>query len=407
MNKIFMTCYGGGHAEIIKELYKNLVNILDTEITILALTTSKYKFEQEKIPYKLITDYYDETKDKDIYELGKQFCIKNNIDTSIGAEETYLYHGYALYELEKKYSKEKIKEGFRELGRPIFLPIQFMERVLKSENPNLVITTNSPRYEKATLIAAKNLDITSLSIEDLFGKDDSEVTVVLEKFFNDQLYQKVYGDYVCVLSEITKKNLNHEKINKVFVTGNPSFDKTIEFFRENSKKEKIKKEEITICYLSQKHHENISIMKKLIEFIEKKDFSLIVKIHPNEKIEDYLKEIDKKENKKVEIVNTDLYENISKSDIVITIFSTAALEAAILDKPIVAKKNISVPFLDLGIGLEYENISEIEEIINEILDNKENINKKLKEARDKFRPIKKAGEQIKEIVEKILDNKKS
>ena len=142
-------------------------------------------------------------------------------------------------------------------------------------------------------------------------------------------------------------------------------------------------------------------------FYQKKDFSLIVKIHPNEKIEDYLKEIDKKENKKVEIVNTDLYENISKSDIVITIFSTAALEAAILDKPIVAKKNISVPFLDLGIGLEYENISEIEEIINEILDNKENINKKLKEARDKFRPIKKAGEQIKEIVEKILDNKKS
>lgn len=406
MKKIFMTCYGGGHAEIIKELYKNLVNIPDIEITILALTTSKYKFEQEKISYKLITDYYDETKDKDIYELGKQFCMENNIDTSIGVDETYLYHGYALYELEKKYSKEKIEEGFRELGRLIFLPIQFMERVLKSENPSLVITTNSPRYEKATLIAAKNLDITSLSIEDLFGKDDSEVTVALEKFFNDQLYQKVYGDYVCVLSEIAKKNLNYKKISKVFITGNPSFDKTIEFFRENSKKEKTKKENITICYLTQKHPENILIMKKLIEIIEKKDSNLIVKIHPNEKIEDYLKEIDQKENKKVEIKNSNLYENISNSDIVITIFSTAALEAAILDKPIVAKKNISVPFQDLGIGLEYENISEIEELINKILNNKENINENLKEAREKFRPIKKAGEQIKEIIENILDNKK-
>ena len=406
MKKIFMTCYGGGHAEIIKELYKNLVNIPDIEITILALTTSKYKFEQEKISYKLITDYYDETKDKDIYELGKQFCMENNIDTSIGVDETYLYHGYALYELEKKYSKEKIEEGFRELGRTIFLPIQFMERVLKSENPSLVITTNSPRYEKATLIAAKNLDITSLSIEDLFGKDDSEVTVALEKFFNDQLYQKVYGDYVCVLSEIAKKNLNYKKISKVFITGNPSFDKTIEFFRENSKKEKTKKENITICYLTQKHPENILIMKKLIEIIEKKDFNLIVKIHPNEKIEDYLKEIDQKENKKVEIKNSNLYENISNSDIVITIFSTAALEAAILDKPIVAKKNISVPFQDLGIGLEYENISEIEELINKILNNKENINENLKGAREKFRPIKKAGEQIKEIIENILDNKK-
>ena len=50
-----------------------------------------------------------------------------------------------------------------------------------------------------------------------------------------------------------------------------------------------------------------------------------------------------------------------------------------------------------------------EESVNLILELIElkNINKKLKEARDKFRPIKKAGEQIKEIVEKILDNKKS
>ena len=110
MKKIFMTCYGGGHAEIIKEVHKNLVNISGIEITILALTTSKYKFEQEKIPYKLITDYYNK-EEKFIYELGKSFCISNDIDTSIGEDETYLYHGYALYELEKKYSKEKIKEG--------------------------------------------------------------------------------------------------------------------------------------------------------------------------------------------------------------------------------------------------------------------------------------------------------
>ena len=217
MKKIFMTCYGGGHAEIIKEVYKNLININDIEITILALTTSKYKFEQEKIPYKLISDYYDKKKDKNIYELGKQFCLENKIDTLIGEEETYLYHGYALYELERSHNKNEIIQAFEELGRIIFLPIQFMERVLKNENPNLVVTTNSPRYEKATLIAAKNLNITSLSIEDLFGKDGPETTVVLEKFFHDQIYQKVYGDYVCVLSEITKKNLDYKKISKVYI----------------------------------------------------------------------------------------------------------------------------------------------------------------------------------------------
>ena len=239
MKKIFMTCYGGGHVEIIKEVYKNLINISGIEITILALTTSKYKFEQERIPYKLITDYYDEEKDKKIYELGKEFCIKNNIDTSIGEKETYLYHGYALEELSKKYDKKKIEEGFKKFGRAIFLPVQFMERVLKDEDPNLVITTNSPRYEKATLVVSKELGVKTLSIEDQFGMEGVQNTSKeMVDFFQDMTYEKAYGDYVCILSEITKKNLNFNRINKIFITGNPSFDKALEFFIHN-KKEKI------------------------------------------------------------------------------------------------------------------------------------------------------------------------
>ncbi|WP_336020946.1 UDP-N-acetylglucosamine 2-epimerase [Fusobacterium polymorphum] len=405
MKKIFMTCYGGGHVEIIKELYKNLVNIPDAEITILALTTSKYKFEQEKIPYKLITDYYDEEKDKEIYRLGEDFCIRNNVDISIGKDETYLYHGYALKELLEKYDKEKIEEGFKKFGRAIFLPVEFMKSVIVSENPDLVITTNSPRYEKASLIISKELNLKTLSIEDQFGIEGIENSSKdLIDFFQDKIYERIYGDYVCVPSEITEKNLDFNKINKIFITGNPSFDKALEFFMDNNKKEKTKKESITLCYLSQKHPENILIMKNLIKFTEEKDFNLIVKIHPNEKIEDYLKEIDNKMNKNVKILNSNLYESILKSDIIITISSTAALEAAILGKPIVAKKNVGIPFANLEIGLEYENIDQIEEKINEILNNIGSINKKLKEARNKFRPKKKAGEQIKEVVEKILNN---
>lgn len=405
MKKVFLICYGGGHAEIIKEIYKNLKKIQNIEIIILALTTSKYKFEQEKISYKLISDYFNEAEDNEVYKLGENFCLKNDIDTSIGKKETYLYHGYALHELGKKYSQEKIEEGFKKFGRAIFLPIEFMERVLKDESPNLVITTNSPRYEKAALIASKRLNIKTLYIEDLFGKDNPKNTIEIENFFKDEVYQKIYGDYTCILSEIVRENLDLNKVNKIFITGNPTFDKTLEYFLEVKKKEQRKKEKITLCYLSQKHPDNILIMENLIKITKENNFNLIVKIHPNEKIEDYLKEIDKDKNENIKIVNYDLYENIIKSDIVITIFSTAALEAAILNKPIIAKRNISVPFANLGIGLEFENINEIEKNIKRILNNMGNINESLEEARKKFRPSKKAGEQIKEIIEEILDNK--
>ena len=404
MKKIFMTCYGGGHVEIIKEVYKNLVNISGVEITILALTTSKYKFEQEKIPYKLITDYYNKEEEKFIYELGKSFCISNDIDTSIGEDETYLYHGYALYELEKKYSKEKIKEGFKKFGRAIFLPIQFMERVLKNENPDLVITTNSARYEKATLIAAKNLDIVSLSIEDLFGVEYKQLTVDAAFFFKNLNYNTIYGNYLCILTDEVKKNLNTDKIDKVFITGNPAFDKTIKYFN-NINKNVIENNIKTICFLTQNHPEKLEILEKLIEIIEKEDFDLIIKIHPNENKEEYSKIVQNltRNKNKVFIETENLYENILKSDIVLTVNSTAALEAAILGKPIVAKKNRDVPFEKIKIGIEYATVNQIDECIKKIMQS-QIIREDLKKGRDLFRPKELAGKKIKKIVEKILKN---
>lgn len=403
MKRIFMICYGGGHAEIIKEMYKNLIKISDVEITILALTTSKYKFEQEQISYKTIADYYDVEKEKHIYELGKEFCISNSIDTSIGEDETYLYHGYALYELEKKFSREKIKEGFKKFGRAIFLPIQFMERVLKNENPNLVITTNSPRYEKAALIVAKNLDIDSLSIEDLFGVEYKQLTVDIANFFDDNNYNIIYGKYLCVLADEARKNLNIEKINKVFVTGNPSFDKTIKYYNKNNNI--LEQNSKVLCFLTQNHPEKLDILEELIKITAKRGFNLIIKIHPNESKEEYLKVLQNftKSENKVFIETENLYENILKSDIILTVDSTAALEAAILGKPIIGKRNNQIPFEKIKIGIEYDDVSQIDECIEKLMKN-EILREELKRGRDLFRPQELAGEKIKKIIEDILKN---
>ena len=197
-----------------------------------------------------------------------------------------------------------------------------------------------------------------------------------------------------------------KKIDKIFITGNPAFDKALDCFLNIEGKEKTndKINHITLCYLTQKHPDNILIMKKLIALTEKYNFKLIVKIHPNEKIKDYLEKIDNKRDSRVEVVNNDLYGNILKSDIIVAIFSTSILEATILDKPIIAKENIGAPYADLGIGLEYKSIDQIEECINRILKDKE-LNNKLRAGREEFRPKRKAGEQIKGIIEKILEDK--
>ena len=105
----------------------------------------------------------------------------------------------------------------------------------------------------------------------------------------------------------------------------------------------------------------------------------------------------------VSIEDSNLYENILKSDIVITVDSTSSLEAIILDKPVIGRKNKFVPFKQMGIGLEYENIDELEELVDKALYDKKII-EELKIARDMFRPKKFAADNIKDIIQRILEN---
>ena len=278
-----------------------------------------------------------------------------------------------------------------------------MERLKKKENPNLDITTNSPRYEKAALIAAKNLGIISLSIEDLFGVEYKQLTVDIASFFENINYNIIYGDYLCVLTDEAKNNLNREKVNKVFVTGNPSFDKTIKFFSDN--KILSEKNSNVLCFLTQNHPEKLDILEKLIKIVDKKDFYLIIKIHPNESKEEYSRVVQSlaKNKDKIFIETGNLYENILKSDIILTVDSTAALEAAILGKPIIGKKSNQIPFEKIDIGIEYDDVNKIDDCIETLLKNRE-IREKLKEGRNLFRPKELAGKKIEEIVRNILKN---
>ena len=174
----------------------------------------------------------------------------------------------------------------------------------------------------------------------------------------------------------------------------------IKFYDEHRKEIKKNKEKVTLCFLSQNYPERFLIVKELKDIVkEHKNFDLIIKIHPNEKLEEYISYID--ENTKV--INSNLYETIFKSDIIITVDSTAALEAVILDKIVVAKKNDYILFENMNIGVEYRSISDIKNKINEVLNDNKVINC-LKRGRRLFRPIEFSGMKIRKIIEKIINN---
>jgi FAD synthase len=101
-----------------------------------------------------------------------------------------------------------------------------------------------------------------------------------------------------------------------------------------------------------------------MKIVEKnKEFILIIKIHSNEKEEEYKTKIN---NTSKRIIIEKKYENILKASIVITIDSTPSLEAAILDKDIIGKSNRYIRFEELEIGLEYKNFDKMEELIYQV-----------------------------------------
>lgn len=99
------------------------------------------------------------------------------------------------------------------------------------------------------------------------------------------------------------------------------------------------------------------------------DIQLIIKVHPTETTEFYNRIIGN--NKKTILTKYDIFKVLYISDALITVCSTAGLEAAILEKPIIVVKSIEdsqlTDYSEKGIALEAYNAKELQEAIEKVL----------------------------------------
>lgn len=348
VKKVLMVCYGGGHVKIIENIYYELKKEENLEIVIFALTAAQKYLDKVKIPYTTLEDYQKVFKDEEAEKIGIQ--IIQELDLDFKERESILYYGYSFKQLIEKYGREKAILGYKKFGRRVFLPIDFMTKVLKLEKPDLVLTTNAPRMEKAALICAKKMRIKTISVEDLFGRRHKNE---VDFYYKDKIYNEIYGDIICVFSNITKKNLEKRVKSEIIVTGNPNFDTIFKI-----KKEKINYYDKSICYLSQQTENNLSIVKILLKLLDEQIIKqVILKLHPNEKRDNYLNVIENYKGKV--IIAEELYEAIISSSLILTEYSTAGIEAILLGKNVISRENEIIDFKELGETLVYKNLEEI------------------------------------------------
>lgn len=397
MKKIFMVSYGGGHSKILIEIYKKIKEeISNIEVVYLGMTTSKQNLLEEKINFKTLEDY-DMVLRKEIenkFSL-EEFEIEYKFNEFVSESEHELYNNICLKELLEKYDKKYVKKLLLTYGKRIYLPINNMKRILEFEKPDLIITTNAPRFERAALIAGKELKIPTMSIEDLYG-EPNEIDIEIDFKLKKNYYSKTFGEYICVIDEIAKKKIEEQifEKNKIYITGNPNFDKLV---RKKAEKFEIKKNnKKKILYLAQQteyFYEIISEIERIA--LKKNEFIFEIKLHPNQKIN-----LQKTNNFLVK--DGKLEDIILNSDLVITEYSTSGIEALILQKKVLSlqldlKRKCPIPFEKFANTLVVKRIEDLENYIEKF------ISEKFDYKKDNFNNLNIATKKILQIILKILN----
>lgn len=371
MKKIFMASYGGGHANIIKNIYWELRREYQDSvcITCLGLTAAVSIFKDNHIPYITMSeairhlDCYE-----DIMTIGRRVAQQYHTNgLGIALCDTEAYYGTGIYDLIQSKGETEAWNLFKTKGRKAFLPVSVMKKVLQYYQPDVVVITASPRTEKACGIAADLLEIPVIRINDL--------PVNL-----DHIGHKCR---LCVMNEWAKKNalqtsgLSPESI---YVTGQPVFEENN--IIENTTYERVKQEihfdayAYHVVLFTRNGVDQSQIINDIYDIAkDMPDVLFVIKLHPNQLLKSCTQESKKQNN--VHMTKERAKEYLQLADLVITEYSTTGLEATLLGKPLIVNNYYSesyeLDYVAMGIAEKASSKEELQDKIVGMLDRKSDI----------------------------------
>ena len=366
---ILFVCYGGGHVAMLYPVIDRLKDKYGT--VVLALTTAQAYLRARGIPFIGYKDF-PEAQNLEVSKLGSVLSAELPINNLVAKEETIAYLGINFCELVETYGLKTAKILYQQKGRRVFLPIKTMERFLKRLSPDIVVATNSPRTEQAVFLAARNLNIPSVCLIDLFAFQEIQ-----------WIGQSGYAKKLCVLNNFVKEDFIKagRSPEEIVVTGNPAFDalqeEDILQASINLKKDKRWNDgKINILWASQPELQQHPFYSKtgspsLLDRIENvlrdfvKDnpnFRLIVRYHPSEN-----KNFIHEKNVEFSPCSNPIEPLIHAVDLVIVTASTVGLQAHIIGKPVISVDSTiwvdDVKYAQQGISVGVKSPEELPDAI--------------------------------------------
>lgn len=402
--KILFIAYGGGHVRMIVPLVHELLKRPDTTVTVLGLTTAGKILEKKGIPYIGFRDIIrqDDTR---AFEMGRELC-QGLVSDLIPIEETIAYLGLSYADLEERLGVNEAREAYRLKGRQAFLPLTVMMRLFKELQPDLVVTTISPRAEEAAIMTAHSMGIKSLCMTDHFS---GPATMKAKEPW--------YGNVVTVLSERVKNSLVEAGRNPddIVVTGNPAFDELantdISSQAASIRASRGWGKDRVILWASNiepaRHptsgapgdpHLPRNVEAALLKIIKTHpEWRLVLRPHPNEHI-DYGQLPDRVESSGAE---DNLNVLLSAVDVVIVLVSAVGLQARFLGKPLVSIEEsmfcVDASYRAAGLSLGVDSLDKLEAVLEKAIT-------KDADYPEGFPPCGEATENVLKVIYRMCEN---
>ena len=210
---ILFVAYGGGHVAALAPVALAL-RAAGQPFVFLALTTAKAYLDRLGLATIGFADLPDVAQAQ-VQAHGQRLAAALPAGGVVEPEETVAYLGLNYRDLETEYGVDGAAEQYRQHGRQAFLPVPTLVAAIQKYRPQLVVTTNAPRAERAAVLAAGRCGVPALCVVDLFAVHEMKWVAV-----------PGFGDLVCVLNAAVRDAFVAfgREPERVLVTGNPAFD---------------------------------------------------------------------------------------------------------------------------------------------------------------------------------------
>jgi hypothetical protein len=279
--------------------------------------------------------------------------------------------------------------------------IETAKEIIEREKPNVIVMAlETGYYARALTLAARKKGVPTIGIQHGVISPTNHAYVHKKITVSLPSLDCPVPDKTAVYGNYTKKILT--KISSypqgsVIVTGSPRYDLLYNMKKIFNKKDFCKKYGldtnkkivlITTQALNNKEEKEKFLRNTVRALNEIKGVQIVIKPKPDEN-ENFHKKILKEENIKATIIlkNSNTYEAILACDLMMTVYSTTAIEAMILNKSVVivnlTKEPDQMPYVRFGAAIGVYEVKELLQRVKQVLcDNA--IKKELKIKMKKF-----------------------